>query len=177
MSNLTVRLSILSLIFIIKSTTIQATGYDQETFSANIASISSLSVTGSTNIPKHNGVLSGQNQFQLTLSNNNPDGYTVTASSAHNGYLSLNNSTQSVSSTQISYKIYCDYFSDSGNSTVYPYGAQQLTSTKTLYNHQYYLMGPTINAKPYCHITSDDPLSLKKAGEYNDTITFTLNDN
>ena len=157
-------------------TSIQAASYDNETFSADINSMSSLSVTGSGTIPSSNGFLSSQNQFQLTLSNNNPNGYDITASSAHNGYLSLNNSYQSMSSKKISYKIYCDVFTDSGNATIYPYGAQQLTTTKTLYNHSYYVLAPTVNAKPYCHITSTDSLNAKFQGEYNDTITITLNE-
>lgn len=175
----TIRLYLTMLTLIIKSASIQAAPYDNETFSADINSMSSLSVTGSGTIPSSNGFLSSQNQFQLTLSNNNPNGYDITASSAHNGYLSLNNSYQSMSSKKISYKIYCDVFTDSGNATIYPWGTQQLTSTKTLYDHSYsyYILGPTVNAQPYCHITSTDPLNEKFKGEYNDTITITLNDN
>ena len=153
-----------------------ANNYDQTQILAEIARISLFSVENYYTLNQSNHYLSGLYHFRISISNNNSNGYSISAQSQHQGYLMLNNTNQHNLYRKISYQLHCDNFYDSNGSIIYAQPKQQLTSAKVLYDSTLYTTAATVNAKPYCHITSTDTLAHKFSGNYQDTITFTLYD-
>jgi hypothetical protein len=165
---------LLSIIIYLSCTNILGVTYWTQAFSEGISAINSISVSNPNPLSINNNTLSGADALRLTISNNNAYGYTVSASSAHSGYLTLANLAQSTSAKRINYKIACDAYSDLGSATIAASSAQQLTSEKNIYIHDYYLLGATYNAQPYCDLSSTDTLTSKFSGTYSDTITFNI---
>lgn len=161
------------LIYLNCSNTLGAS-YLTQAFSESISAINTISVSNPNPLSINDNTLNGTEALQLTISNNNEYGYTVSASSAHSGYLSLDGLAQSSTAKRINYKISCDSYSDLGSATIAASSAQQLTSEKNIYIHNYYLLGATYNAKPYCNLSSTDTLSSKFSGTYSDTITLNI---
>ena len=113
--------------------------------------------------------------FSITFSDNDIDGFEVTASSA-NGHLQISGS--STEAKKIGYSMSCDDITDAGGNTVTATDIDFTTSAQTIYKVEGSSNHPIGGANPNCTITRNESAgdSKKFEGAYVDTITWSIGD-
>jgi len=116
------------------------------------------------------------NSFSITFSDNDVDGFEVTAVSA-NGHLQIAGSDQT--SKKIDYSMSCEAISDAGGNTVTATDIDFTTSAQTIYKVEGSSNYPIDAANPTCTISNNESVNIatkKFEGAYVDTITWTIGD-